>query len=128
MDLKDREKENLRRFYIVSEVVKSRHPEFPPTRDELEVIGLTKKHLRELENKGICSSATVIVEEQTKKGGKRICGRVAYAFTDIGAELCKLYGFELKKGEDNPPPTTQSNTVICTVPSDLAEPLVPSSL
>lgn len=78
----------LRALYVTQKVTEQDRPEIPPTRDELQLHGVTKAQLKKLEAKGLCKSEVIVVRE-----GSRVCGRPTYTLTSTGDALCtSLFG------------------------------------
>lgn len=87
----------LKAVFELSQVTATERPEVPPTRDELLLVGATKKGLKELTRLGLVRDDLVNVVETLTNGNTRKVGRVAYKLTALGQETVNQLGFKAPK-------------------------------
>lgn len=80
--------------------------DIPPTRDELEKVGVLKKQLKVLESNKLCTAKLLILKE-----GRGSCGRVSYSLTDLGKEVCSQLGFKAPDIQPAPEESVQTEVV-----------------
>lgn len=99
----------LQKLFLLQHYAESFRKEIPPTRDELEKVGVLKKHLKTLESSKLCSTKLLIIKEGT---GTSSCGRVSYSLTDLGREVCQQLGFRAPEiGNTESTEVTDENSV-----------------
>ena len=91
---------SLHKIHQISGVITKQRPDVPPTRDELEHLGVTKRDLKDLEYLGLIKNRTMIVT-QTNGNGRTTTGRVVYTITTLGREVCAQLGF-ISESEPEP--------------------------
>lgn len=99
-------KDTLQKLFLLCCYADVYRKEIPPTRDELENVGVLKKNLKKLETEKLCSTMTIIVQEGKGQGS---CGRIAYSLTNLGREVCNQLGF---KAPDIDPKKTENLEIL----------------
>jgi hypothetical protein len=91
--LTENDKSTLQKLYHFAEMVSKQRPDVPPTRDELANLGASKQDLKNLERLELVQSRTMVLDQHYRNGSKVTSGRVVYALTDVGREVCTQLGF-----------------------------------
>ena len=87
----------LQKVFLLNCYSSVHRKDIPPTRDELEKVGVLKKQLRVLEKERLCTTKLLILKEGTGS-----CGRISYSLTDLGREVCSQLGFKAPEIEVAP--------------------------